>query len=100
MTISKKIIRIVLILTSVIALIVFVSLVTEYINVAVMGNTEGYPWGCKCFPGMDNYADPETYAHSMLFGMLIPIGIFIVVYLLWRYLKLSKKPDHVEEKKI
>jgi hypothetical protein len=76
-------------------------LATEYINVAVMGNTEGYPWGCKCFPGMDNYANPEIYARSLLYEMFIPIGIFIVVCLLWRkYLRLPKQVSHDEIKQV
>src|SRR5689334_431376 len=37
----------------------------------VLGNTEGYPWGCKCFSNMSNYSDPETY--------LINEGIVIIV---------------------
>jgi len=87
----KSILRILFTLVSALSLTVLFFLATEYINVGVMGNTKGYPWGCKCLPNMDNYASPEIYVQSLIYGMLPEAGILFGIYLLWKYLGLSKK---------
>ncbi len=64
-----------------ISLLIYVS---EYINVGVLKNIEGYPWGCKCFDGMENYASPEVYASSMISGALtdaLVMGVLIVFFI-------------------
>ena len=74
----------------------------EFINVGVLGNIDGYPWGCKCFPGMENYASPERYAFSSIEGGLILIAMsafagiamlkkraFYILLVLLPYLSLS-----------
>lgn len=54
---------------------------SEYINVGVLKNTDGYPWGCHCFDGMDHYASPELYSATMLYeGLFFLTGIVISVY--------------------
>lgn len=50
----------------------------EFYNVGILKNTEGYPWGCKCFEGLEHYSSPGIYAQTMLINSLIILAIVLI----------------------
>jgi hypothetical protein len=67
-------------------LIVEFCVVYEYVNVGILGNSDGYPWGWR---GADNYTSPEVYAASMLKSSVIVFVELCLVLFIW--FKLPKK---------
>jgi len=50
---------------------------SEYINVGIIGNTKGYPWGWQ---GAPNYDSPEVYAKSMLSEVLWSLSLLVITF--------------------
>lgn len=64
---------------------------SEVRNVGILGNIHGYPWGCKCFDGMEHYLNPQTYTSTLLLVSLREAAIIFTLYWLGSWLYRSAK---------
>ena len=65
-------------------LVLFVSL-EEYITVKYTALGDQYPWGCKCFLGMEDYATKETYLIAQVKSFFASLLIISGSVFLWKY---------------
>ena len=75
------------VLTSVLLLLMlllFMLTLSEYVEIVYFNGGDMYPWGCKCQPGMENYANEGVYLFSLFKGMLSSSGSSIALLIFWK----------------
>lgn len=68
---------------------------SELVNVAFL-DAKGYPWGCKCFEGMEHYASPEIYSLTMLLHVLMATALLIVMWWILQKINSIKREGAVK----